>query len=81
MASLTSGLQWAKTAVTYAPSCRIFSIASTFIQFPIPYIAKDSLFTGQGQACSRVTWLFGLSSPCQNGPVHKNMVVDCVLVN
>ena len=42
--------------------------------------AKDCL-RGQEQACTRIAWLFGrLSSPYQNGLIHKKMIVDFVLV-
>ena len=32
--------------------------------------------TGQEQACSRVTWLFGRLSPCRNGWIHRQIAVD-----
>ena len=43
---------------------------------------KDCLLTGQEQAWTRITRLFGCSFGChhaENGPIHKKMVVECPL--
>ena len=40
---------------------------------PCTTIANNCLLTGQEQALGSI-----MSSPCQSGPVHKKMVVDCV---
>ena len=44
---------------------------------------KDCLPTGQEQAWTRITRLFGCSFGChhaENGPMHRKMVIDCPLV-
>ena len=50
----------------------------------VDWVTKDCLLSSQEQACSRITWLFSrlvvwLPTPCQNGLIHKKMVVDCVV--
>ena len=45
--------------------------------------AKDCLLTGQEQACTRINWLFTcllVRHHAENGPIHREMVVDCALV-
>ena len=55
---------------------RIFGIQqhSVSIFFWDTRIAKDCLFTGQEQACTRITWLFVCLVGChhaKNGPIHR----------
>ena len=46
-------------------------------------LQKNCHLTGQRQACSRITWLFGRLLGChhaKNGLIHRKMGVDCPLV-
>ena len=46
-------------------------------------IAKDCLLTGQEQACTRITRLFGWFIGChhaENGRKHRKIAVDCALM-
>ena len=48
-------------------------------------VAKDCLLTGQEQACSRITWLFGclvfiVRYHAENGWIRRKIAVDCALM-
>ena len=46
-------------------------------------IPKDCLLSGQEQCCTRITWLVVCllgHHRAENGPIHREMVVDCALV-
>ena len=57
--------------------------------FKVPKpVAKECLLSGQEQACTRITRLFGClfvirlfsCHHAENGPTHRKMAVDCPLV-
>ena len=52
---------------------------------PAEIIAKDCLLTGQEQACTRITWLFGclfviVCHHAENGWIRRKIAVDCTLM-
>ena len=45
--------------------------------YHIGQLQKNCLITGQEQACSRITLLFGCRHHAANGLIHRKMIVDC----
>ena len=78
---------WAAPVIKKLPSILDLSVrfclTYAFNQRNFFLFAKDCLLTGQEQACTRVTRLFGWLFGChhaKNGPIHRKMADDRPLV-
>ena len=77
--TLTAPLQKKSQICVLANYCNIELVQ----RYPRIILQKNCHLTGQRQACSRITWLFGRLLGChhaKNGLIHRKMGVDCPLV-